>query len=780
MMIREATVDFLNESGRSVGRLRIVQADKGSPSLRLLTPLEARENGEETVQLVEGRIYDFELLSAAPSIRVRAGGIVKPNTLRAEIGRIETALETGVVELVAEVSTTGQVAGRGAIEVMSSKISYREDYRGMLGFIANECSQLLFDLRASGRMRVTAGTKVEIRNLQRQFEFLCAELNSERFRSALKRIMAMPHQRLHPVANRVEIERQRRTGKDFARQVGMAGLRREAPAGTPIARLMGTLGVPVPSLPAWVVQRQQIEFVDTPENRFVKHVLVTFGDFLTRLEAILREKPTPAHVRLIRRVVQQRQILDEPLRHEFFKSVSQPQLLPLGSPVLQRKAGYRELLEAWLRFELSSQLIWRGGDDVYSAGKRDIAGLYEYWLFFQLLRLFRDKFEASNSGISSLFERSESGLNLRLKTGDALGVDGFCVRKTRRLCARLSYNLTQGVSPAREEAGSWTRRMRPDYTLTFWPDEFALDEAEAQELAVHIHFDAKYRVENITELFGGSDEDLTNEKRQQKRGNYKRADLLKMHAYRDAIRRSEGAYILYPGESNDPTRFQGFHEILPGLGAFALKPGPDGEGLGLQQLSRFLDEVIDHVCDRTTAREQHSFHRFDVYRAADKGPATNVGLLPERDEDKGTRTVPPSEHPVLVGWCDGPEHLEWYRKQGLYNVRAGTRRGSVRLDPAMAAARHLLLHTKGGEALPGLWRIKVRGPRIFTANELLQKGYPSTPDSEAIYAVFDVEPDLFYADWKWDYSRLSGRKHARGAAEPFAVSLADVLAIHRI
>jgi len=56
----------------------------------------------------------------------------------------------------------------------------------------------------------------------------------------------------------------------------------------------------------------------------------------------------------------------------------------------------------------------------------------------------------------------------------------------------------------------------------------SLAQAEAQELAVHIHFDAKYRIENITELFGDVDEDLSEEKANRKRGTYKRADLLKM------------------------------------------------------------------------------------------------------------------------------------------------------------------------------------------------------------------------------------------------------------
>ena len=77
---------------------------------------------------------------------------------------------------------------------------------------------------------------------------------------------------------------------------------------------------------------------------------------------------------------------------------------------------------------------------------------------------------------------------------------------------------------------------------------------------------------------------------------YNRADLLKMHAYRDAIRRSEGAYVLYPGEvtsvEKDNKRWKGFHELLPGLGAFAIKPASDGSAKGIEHLGKFLDEVL--------------------------------------------------------------------------------------------------------------------------------------------------------------------------------------------
>ena len=82
--------------------------------------------------------------------------------------------------------------------------------------------------------------------------------------------------------------------------------------------------------------------------------------------------------------------------------------------------------------------------------------------------------------------------------------------------------------------------------------------------------------------------------------------------------------------------------------------------------------------------------------------------------------------------------------------------------------------------MPGLWRIKKRGPRIFTAEELLRNGYPSQPAPDVIYAVFDVEPDSFYTDWKWDYAKLPGKKAGFTSAGPFAVRLVDVLAIHRL
>jgi hypothetical protein len=60
--------------------------------------------------------------------------------------------------------------------------------------------------------------------------------------------------------------------------------------------------------------------------------------------------------------------------------------------------------------------------------------------------------------------------------------------------------------------------------------------------------------------------------------------MLKMHAYRDAIWRSAGAYVIYPGTAQDPIRM--YHEILPGLGAFALRPPITGAADGASQVTQ--------------------------------------------------------------------------------------------------------------------------------------------------------------------------------------------------
>lgn len=799
--------------GQVLAFVDVTPEDEWNPSVPELAPLatlsaqEAKAAGEQRIQLRENGRYEYTLRPVNPSgtTSLRLAGSLVRNRKRREagcdIGRIETGSHCGLLRLdIEEEGAPGVRLASGFVEVRSIKLSYRDEYQRMLEYISAQCSQLLFDARASAQMPVAPKWTSEPPLLQQQIEFLRETLASRSFVSALRRIETLPHQHLRSTTEERAVSRPFRPGASFSRQAASGGNRILLPRSHPLHGRLSARGVAAPSLPARIQIKRSEDVQDTPENRFVKHALSQFRDFLAHAARVLgQEKDMSWHpVRESAKVLASH--LDEILSRNFFRGISPLRMLPLGSPVLQRRPGYREMLQFWQRFNDNSQVHWKGGDEVYHAGKRDVAALYEYWLFFHLLRWFCGKFSPTGAvpPANQLIELAGKGrFILRLARGRTLGpFEGFYASNQRKLRACFQYNRRFNYAKGRSAAGSWTRAMHPDYTLTFWPAEYSLPEAERQELAVYIHLDAKYRVDSLEDLFGEPADDADAEESVLRgTGNYKRADLLKMHAYRDAIRRSEGAYILYPGSDADRTsqeqranEFRGFHEILPGLGAFAIAPGPDGGAKGIECLIRFLGEVLEHLSSRSTCRERVTYHLREAYAPAvlSEAPVSYHvrAAIPEKDAITGARLLPPSEHGVLVGWLKNPAalHLAWVRERGLYNFRAGDRTGSIRIDPQVAGAQHILFHSAGAIASSGLFRITSPGPRLFTAEELLQSGYPPAlaPRAGAIYAVFDVKEDPYFNNWQWDFTRLRGRKSGRESAEPFAVTLADVLAIHRL
>ena len=88
-------------------------------------------------------------------------------------------------------------------------------------------------------------------------------------------------------------------------------------------------------------------------------------------------------------------------------------------------------------------------------------------------------------------------------------------------------------------------------------------------------------------------------------------------------------------------------------------------------------------------------------------------------------------------------------RDAIANVRLGDRPGSWHVPPEIASARHVLLRTHRGVVVPGLFRLRTSGYRVFTASDLRGSDYPGTAGGE-IYAVFEVIEDPAYASVKWD------------------------------
>jgi hypothetical protein len=449
---------------------------------------------------------------------------------------------------------------------------------------------------------------------------------------------------------------------------------------------------------------------------------------------------------------------------------------------------------------------WDGGSEVWQGGARNVATLYEYWLFFQLEALFREKFKCEIPLHALLLEKDNGLMRLKLERGVAMKtpVGGTWSKTARRpLKAEFQFNHKFQYNADHRKNGSWTREVQPDYTISIWPAEFNKEQAEACEALVHIHFDAKYRIENPDVQFGQNyiENEAISDRSESvaaKPTAAKYSDLLKMHAYRDAIRRTAGAYVLYPGNDGDQQQFEefnkGFHEVLPGLGAFAIRPKSDGTADGLASVSNFLDKVIEHLSIRTTARERSSFHAAESYSIEEAPVSYGDLILHERDEmSEYRRALPPAEHHVVVAFYNDSAQLAWSIKHGLAVVRFGDRLGTWKVPPEFASARHLLLRTFSPTDPKGLMRLKNNqaGYKVFTAADLLKKEYPGTAGGE-IYAIFEIEEDPTYARQEWDSGKLirameafeSRRSYRKvklthRAADPRVLSLRELLSARK-
>jgi hypothetical protein len=709
---------------------------------------QAVDFGEARWQLVEGEEYEYEFENK--DFAFKEHELIRPSKTTKSRGLIKTGIYVGCLTLTVTDNTGYET--EVDFEVRSVKVNYREDYRTMLHEITCHFNDLVMMQGAPVTQRFEVDVNENARTLYQQFAFLKSLVDSEEFEEALNKIFYNPIHKWTGTTIEKDICSAKRLGQHELRQI--VSNKNRLPLGDG-----QNIGDHINSVPRRLAVSYKKDTIDVPENRFIKFVLHSFASFCSIIQ-----QSKNASSRLKSEAELTANKLNGWLSRSFFHDISNLQTMALNSPALQRKEGYREVLQAWIMSKLAAQITWKGGDNVYQAGKRNVAALYEYWVFFKLLDIVKDTFhlELTEADENKLVKTDKEGINLELKQGHMIMIGGKFHEASRVLNVRLYYNRTFSISDNLNKSGSWTTAMRPDYTLSIWPGNIDEGEAEEQDLIVHIHFDAKYKLNKIllnekyvdeTHTFRDEDKELSEEdkimnieKQEEEKGIYKRVDLLKMHAYKDAIRRTSGAYILYPGSENKSLK--GYHEVLPGLGAFCLCPNSIEKDS--KEIEHFLHDILQHMLNRASQRERMAYHSYEIHK---NEPSVLCEYMPET---YGTnRGLIPEETFVLIGYFRDENHLQWILHNKIYNTRTGTRNGSVRLKHEITNAKYVLLH-KGETQL--LLRLSAKGPRIMSKDDLINKPYAKlyTP-SQLYYMTFDIEsskPEKEYANTKWDFAKM--------------------------
>lgn len=373
--------------------------------------------------------------------------------------------------------------------------------------------------------------------------------------AAMARILARPHERLadervdRPIwaADRID-------GRTLVEMAARPVERIRVPAdsllaGSPIALQLD--GV----LPARIRVGRSIPTNDTLENRFVVTVLDRCHAIVRTVAAHAARASSAAMEPLRAEAVQLAEALERWRLHRVLEDLRPLRRLPTTSTVLRGRPGYRDVLRLYADL-LGRTRIVPPSASIRIVGLRDIAALYEWWCFFQVVRAVSDTLgpPVRFDPVAPSWQGAELGQGLAAHFAGGVRVE-----------FNRSFSRSQGGKHR-----SYSVTLRPDILVE-------------TPLERHI-FDAKFAFEPL----GSSLEDDDDGEDESVAGRARRWHIHKMHTYRDALDRVASVRVLYPGSTPEwyPV---GPHGVRHGVGSLPLRVGNATDSSTLRSL---LSELI--------------------------------------------------------------------------------------------------------------------------------------------------------------------------------------------
>jgi hypothetical protein len=287
---------------------------------------------------------------------------------------------------------------------------------------------------------------------------------------------------------------------------------------------------------------------DVYENRLLRQFARQVRFRLRRIEPVLRERSEEA-------ADTARGLLDA-LRAarrqaDFLDAVSRLNRPPTrASMVLQKRPLYRAVLEGYLEFQREISVMLDA--PALEAPLDNLPFLYQLWSTLYLVRVVLDvaREEGYRVDRSSLFQREEGFLVLRMG-----GTVARLIHPETSAEVEIYAERTYGAGRGGLHSVSYAQR--PDIAIEVTPPTGG---------RVAYLFDPKYKLDVDRYGTGSEPDDPSRD------GRPTKADIDKMHAYRDAIRGADGrrivryAAILFPGQTES---------FAAGLEAIGAHPGAE-------------------------------------------------------------------------------------------------------------------------------------------------------------------------------------------------------------
>ncbi len=464
----------------------------------------------------------------------------------------------------------GRELGRLPVEVRSRKMRYLDDYRKMLDDISERLAALIFDY-GSPTAVYTQRAAPDEHVAYLDYLFLRYLMDGKRLPLHFRLVAANPH---HTTEREVVW-----TGLALARSLTPRSLQAVYAHAEHLARPQRVVAPALQSqlhgyVPRQLLDDRVVTTFDTAPNRFVKHFLGQLVLKLRELEARFGTDSRGEH--LAEDCRRWRRSIENLARVHFLEEVGDMHVYPAGSQVLLKQEGYRQLNYYYRRFLLTGKVVWKDFEELLKTPSKDMATLYEYWCFFQLLDAVALALGAQVDPRQFIVEKGDIFRVTINQSGESQGQVGQ---------ATVYYNRY-----FRHQVGeSYSVTLHPDYTVELPGGRRFI-------------FDAKYKYDEPGQ-FMNSEEGADEERDEEERLDYKKGDLYKMHTYRDALK-AKAVFILYPGNQFQAFGTNGQTYTDPknlssdfgGVGAIPLTP--------LESSKPWLQDSIRYLLATTSSHTQ--------------------------------------------------------------------------------------------------------------------------------------------------------------------------------
>jgi predicted component of viral defense system (DUF524 family) len=522
---------------------------------------------------------------------------VLPKGSRLLSGMLNFQNEVGLTEL--ELRLYGTPLFRLQLEIFPSKMDYKQDYHAILNEVNGQIYNLSFDfLRKT--FHLTGLKETRSQSLTEFFAIL--QHVFQQLVQTVERMQSAPHHKLQMEKRLVESARVKKAGRENVAYLA------KRPHLLAEDRGQGLLWIDGRSYtPTHVLETKRYVDYDTPENRFVRWVLVRVQMKLRNLKLQLMKKERSPDPLLLKKVARMQAEVQRLLKLDFLRVGEMRQITI--SLVLQMAPGYRDVYKYYLMLMKGLSIQ----SDLFRLSMKDLAQLYEYWCFLKIHELLSRKYELVKQDVIKL---NRGGLFVKLERG-----------KTSKMVYRNPQNgeeftLYYNALPSGD--GSRTVGQQPDNVLTLKKRDSAVE--------YKYIFDAKYR---INPAYEG-----TPYRERFKAPGPQEEDINTMHRYRDAIvvgsgtegkeieRSMFGAYVLFPYPHEDEFREHHFYKSieLVNVGAFPFLPN------STSLLEEFLDEIILDSPEKAYERSTRPRGTKEYYADKLAGRTVLVGSLSHADQ----------------------------------------------------------------------------------------------------------------------------------------------------